>query len=263
MFFLLNQQTAARSPGMFCRERKWKEGVYVTCVLLQRCSQLECDKGYVCTETEAGPTCNLPSSCEEASCVEGMVCTTFSVPSHELTVAQCVSQNVAANLPVFGSDFSCSSDVMICNDQTEACTEVFEDGRFLTLTCNIVNCTESSCPSNRECTEIPDDLVQELEIQFRHSCSLPGFVYSETCASAASLCPLGLACHDVVFEETTIGIGCGVSAPTYSGLSCEELACPAPLECYESIVEGRGSLAQCVPDESLDIIIEEISHTTG
>ena len=180
-----------------------------------------------------------------------------------LVNSQLLSVSVKTLLPIFGSDFPCSSDVMICNNQTEACTEVFEDGRFLTLTCNIVNCTESSCPSNRECTEIPDDLVQELEIQFRHSCSLPGFVYSETCASAASLCPLGLACHDVVFEETTIDIRRGVSAPTYSGLSCEELACPAPLECYESIVEGKGGLAQCVPDESLDIIIEEISHTTG
>jgi hypothetical protein len=64
----------------------------------------------------------------------------------------------------------------------------------------------------------------------------------------------------MIFEGTTIGLACGVSAPTYSGTSCAELGCPEPLECFERNIEARGSLAQCTPEEAADIIVETILH---
>ena len=247
-------------PGMFCRERKRGEGV--TCAPVRRCSQLECEEPYVCKETEEeGPTCelDLPSSCEEADCPEGTVCSVFSIPSREVSIAQCISQSEAANFPIF-DQFSCSSELMICDEEREACIEAYEDGRFLTIFCNIINCPDTACTSGHECTEVPPSLVQATGIGFTKTCIPPGFVLGETCATAVDPCPPGLACHDIEFEGATIGIGCGVSAPTYSGTTCEELGCPSPLECYERDTRGRGSLAQCAPEESVDVVLEGVTH---
>ena len=247
-------------PGKYCRDRR---GGGVKCAPVTRCRHLECNEPYVCQETEEGPVCqlDLPSTCEQADCPDGMACSVFSIPSREISIAQCVSESIAANLPVYDNQFSCSSELMICDEEREACTEVFEDGRFLTLSCNLINCPEVACPSNRECVEVPPALVQELGIGFTHTCTPPGFRFSLTCATAVDPCPAGLACHDINFEGTTIGIGCGISAQTYSRSSCQELDCPAPLECYERDTEGRGSLAQCAPEESVDVILEGVIHS--
>ena len=248
-------------PGMYCREGRG--GKKVMCARARNCFQLTCDEGFICLEMEGGPMCtiNKPMSCEEAECPEGAVCSEFNVPSRDIAIAQCLPQATADRMPVFGNEFSCSSGFPICDEQTEACTEAFEDGRRLTVSCNIVNCSTSdstSCPHNRVCTDIPPLFVETLQVPFTKSCSPPGFVFNETCVTAVDPCPAGLACHDMLFEGTTIGVACGVSAPTYSGTLCAELGCPEPLECFERIIEGRGSLAQCTTEEAADIVVETI-----
>ena len=248
-------------PGMYCRTKRGKKGV--VCARARNCFHLQCEEGFVCLEMEGGPMCtiNKPMSCEQAKCPKGTVCSEFNVPSRDIAIAQCLPQATADRLPVFGSNFSCSSGFPICDDETEACTEAIEGGRFLTVVCNIVNCTASdsnSCPQNRMCTDILPSLVDSLQVPFTKSCTPPGFTFNETCATSFGRCPAGLACQDIVFEETIIGTACGVSAPTYSGSSCVKLGCPAPLECYERIIEGRGSLAQCTTEEATDVIVETI-----
>ena len=253
-------------PGMYCRKKRG--GTAVTCARARNCFQLTCDEGFVCLDMEGGPMCtiNIPMSCEKADCPEGTVCSEFNVPSRDITIAQCLPRATADRLPVFGNDFSCASGFPICDEETEACTEAFEDGRHLTVVCNTVNCSTSeptSCPRNRVCTSIPSRFVETLQIPFTTSCSPPGFVFelNVSCAMVAvNPCPAGLACHDIVFEGTNIGLACGVSAPTYSGTSCAELGCPKPLECFERIIEGRGSLAQCTTEEATDSIVETILH---
>lgn len=252
-------------PGMYCRKKRGEKAV--KCARARNCFQLTCDEGFVCLDMEGGPMCtiNMPMSCEEAKCPEGTVCSGFNVPSRDIAIAQCLPQATADRLPVFGSEFSCASGFPICDEETEACTEAFEDGRHLTVICNIVNCSTSdptSCPRNRVCTNIPPRFVEALQVPYTKSCSPPGFVFNlnQSCATAVDPCPTGLACHDIVFKGTTIGVACGVSAPTYSGTSCAELGCPEPLECFERIIEGRGSLAQCTSEEAADIIVETIQH---
>ena len=244
-------------PRMFCRERVRGKGV--RCVRARKCSQLECTEGYSCTETEEGPLCTkLPSSCEEAACLEETVCSIFSVPERDISISQCISQAEADRMPVYSPDFSCST--FVCEESAPACTDVFEDGRFLTSVCNAVACDTSdptTCPSNRVCINIPPDFVQILQIPYTTSCSPPGFGYGGDCTTI-NPCPPGLACHDIVFEGTTIGVGCGISAETYSGFTCAQLGCPAPLECYETGIEGRGSLALCAPEESVTLLVEAI-----
>ena len=248
-------------PGMFCRERKRREGV--TCARARRCNQLECDQGFTCTETEAGPMCAMSkpfTSCEEAGCPEGTLCSEFSIPTRKLSVAQCIRRDIAETLATFESGFSCDPDDMFCDAQTEGCAEVFEDGRLLIFECNAFNCTDdTSCPSDRVCREIPDFLRQMFQIPFDTVCNLPDIVFSETgCASLTNPCPPGLACHDIISAGVTTAIGCGISAPTYSGSSCAELGCPAPLECYERIIESRGGLARCFTEKSIDVFVENV-----
>ena len=166
----------------------------------RRCSQLECNQGFVCTETEAGPMCTLSVSslCEQAACPEGTVCYRMSISTCKLSVAQCINQDTADTLPIFGSpQYSCSPDAMLCNQQTQVCADVFEDDRFLTRVCKLFNCTESdptSCPSNRQCIEVPDNLHQMLQVPIATACAAPGFVFGVTCATAVDPCPPGLVC---------------------------------------------------------------------
>ena len=252
--------------GMYCREIRGGKGV--TCARARNCFQLKCDEGFVCLEMEGGPMCtiNKPTACEEANCPEGTVCSEFNVPSRDIAIAQCLPQATADRLPVFGNEFSCSSGFPICDEQTEVCTEAFEDGHRLTVICNIVNCSTSdstSCPRNRICTDISPFLAENLQVPFMNSCSPPGFIFNKTCATAIDPCPAGLACHDIVFDETIIGVACGISATTYSGLSCAGLGCPEPLECFERTIKGRGSLAQCTTEEAADIIVATILGTVS
>ena len=245
---------------MYCREKRVGG---VMCAQARNCFQLKCDEGFVCLEMEGGPMCtiNKPTSCEEANCPEGTVCSEFNVPSRDIAIAQCLPKATADRLPVFGNQFSCSSGFPVCNKDTEVCTGIFLDGHRLTIGCNGVNCTTSdptSCPHDRVCSEPPPDLVKMLQIPFTGTCTPRQFVYSRTCATTINPCPDNLACLDIVYENTTIGITCGIRAHSYASSSCAELGCPAPLECFERISKGRGGLAQCTNKEATDIVVETI-----
>ena len=248
-------------PGMYCREGSGGKGVM--CTQARNCFQLTCDEGFVCLEMEEGPMCtiNKPTSCKKANCPEGTVCSEFKVPSHDISIAQCLPWPTAERLPVFGNEFSCSSGFPVCNKDTEVCTGIFLDGHRLTIGCSGVNCTASdptSCPSDRVCSEPPPDLVKKLQVPFTGTCTPPQFVYSKTCTTANDPCPAGLACLDIVYEYTTIGITCGVRADSYAGSSCAELGCPQPLECFERTIEGRGGLARCTNQDATNTVVETI-----
>ena len=235
---------------------------------VQNCNQLKCGKGFVCLEMEGGPMCtiNKLNSCEKADCPEVTVCSEFNIPSRNITIAQCLPQATADGLPVFGSNFSCSSGFPICDEETEVCSDVLEEDRLLTVICIMANCTASdstSCPRNRMCTDIPPHFIETLQVPFTKSCTPPSFVYNKTCATAGNPCPAGLECRDVIVKETIIGTACGPPALSYVGSSCAELGCPAPLECYESIIEGRGGLAQCTTKIGTDIIAKNVQRSNS
>ena len=237
--------------GMFCRERVRGKGV--KCVRARKCSQLECTKGFTCTETEEEPLCTkLPSSCEEAACPEELVCSLSSIPARDLSIAQCISQAEADRMPVYSPDFSCAS--VICDKKEPVCSDVFEDGRFLFAFCNVVDCDQSdseSCSSSSTCTNIPPELLESLQVPYTTACTqATGFAYGGNCTTMNPCPPLpGLACHDVLVDGIEFGVACGFTAETYTGFRCSELDCPPPLVCHETIIEGRGSLAQCVLED--------------
>jgi hypothetical protein len=251
-------------PGMYCQEmNKGEKGVTYMCSLARNCFQLTCDDGFVCLEMEGGPMCtiNKPITCKKADCPKGTVCSEFKVPSRDISIAQCLPRATAEKLPVFGNDFSCSSGFPICNKETEVCTGIFLNGRQLTIGCNGVNCTASdptSCPSDRVCSKPPSDLIKKLHVPFTGTCTPPQFVYGKTCSTAIDPCPGGLACLDIVYEDTTIGITCGIRAHSYAGSSCAKLGCPEPLKCFERTIEGRGGLARCTNQDATNTVVEAI-----
>ena len=256
-------------PGMYCQSESnpvGEKGSRVMCVRARNCFQLTCEEGFVCLEMEGGPMCtiNKPTSCKKAGCSKGTVCSEFKVPSHDISIAQCLPQATAERLPVFGDEFTCSSGFPICNRNTEVCTGIFLDGHHLTVGCNVVNCTASdptSCPSDRVCSKPPPGLVEKLHVPFMGTCTPPEFVYGETCnTTTIDPCPTagGLVCLDIVYENTIIGITCGVRARSYAGSSCAELGCPEPLKCFERTIEGRGSLARCTNQDATDTVVETI-----
>ena len=133
-------------------------------------------------------------------------------------------------------------------------TYIFEDGRFLFAFCNVVDCDQSdseSCSSSSTCTNIPPELLESLQVPYTTACTqATGFAYGGNCTTMNPCPPLpGLACHNVLVDGIEFGVACGFTAETYTGFRCSELDCPPPLVCHETIIEGKGSLAQCVLED--------------
>ena len=237
-------------PGMFCRERRGGKGV--TCARARNCNQLACDEGSICTETEQGPQCviSIARSCEDLNCPEGTRCVSQSIPSRNLSAAQCLDQEVAERYPTIDT-FFCGSGAKICdNPETEVCIDVYESGNYLIPTCLGIGCdpeSNSSCSfDSGVCTNVPD----RLNAPFTTACLGPTSILSTTwcdpgdsdrCPSS----PISFVCREVLFEGQLFYTTCGAPAPTFSAPSCAELKCPLPLECSERIVEGRGGVARC------------------
>ena len=97
-----------------------------------------CDDGSICTKTEEGPKCviSIQLSCKDLTCPEGTVCILDSIPSRDLSVAQCLNQEEAERIPTFET-FFCGSGALISHNkpQAEACVDFYESGIYLTPTC--------------------------------------------------------------------------------------------------------------------------------
>ena len=239
-------------PGMICQERRRRQGV--TCVQAQNCKQLTCKDGSICTMTEQGPLCvvSIALSCKDLSCPEGTVCVTDSIPSFNLSVAQCLDQEEAERLPTVDT-FFCSSGATICDDpENEICVDVYENGNYVIPGCMEIGCdpeSPSSCQNGRVCTNTPNYLIAPFET----SCVGTTSVLSSNTSCAAlgvNRCPENFVCRDVFFEGQMFFTTCGAPAPTFIGPSCADLVCPAPLECNElGVVQGRGGVARCAGPE--------------
>lgn len=208
-------------------------------------------KGKMCTETADGPKCmnNVFPSCMDASCPEGMRCVELRIPSRDLCVSQCFRPDT---YPTY-DEYFCSSGLDVCEPGT-VCIESFQNGHFLTVVCAPVGCSdESTCPA---CIETP----QHLQDFFKSICvAATNFEFgNESCDTFDKGCANGFACHDFTFKDRHIGTGCGPSGTTFTSTSCAKLECPAMLECYQRIIDGRGGLAQCDFKHSVDIIAEDI-----
>ena len=102
---------------MFRRERR-QGGEGVTCVQARNCNQLTSDDRSICTETEEGPKCvlSIQLSCKDLTCPKGtIILVSDSIPSRNLSVAQCLYQEKAKRLPTFET-FFCSSGALICDN---------------------------------------------------------------------------------------------------------------------------------------------------
>ena len=258
----------------FCEQINGRCGVVdgiAQCVRPSTCDEIECDVGFRCIIIEGGngtqdfPICieETKPTCEETVCAEGSTCVQLTLPSRNVSLAQCVVPELIDFFPTL-DQFTCaaSGGVGLC-EQTQICADVHEDGRFLTFTCNnvTVDCRDdSSCALNEVCADVPNDLG--VQVDFTTVC-IPGdesiFEFSGGCDSDSKQCPPGLVCQDIVFTEgVTIGTTCGVSSPSQIGSSCAELACLPPLECVESIVTGKGGIALCADKQRADSLLEII-----
>lgn len=241
------------NQGMYCRE----ENDEIRCTKAKNCGQLTCDKGKVCTETADGPTCvnNVFPSCMDASCPEGMRCVEMRIPSRDLCVGQCFGPEILNTYPTY-DEYSCSSGFKVCEPGT-VCIESFQDGHFLTVVCAPIGCgDESTCPGFQQCIEAP----QHLRDLFKSLCvATTNFEFgNDSCDTFDKGCANGFACHDFIFKGRRMGTGCGPSGTTFTATSCAKLECPATLECYQRIIDGRGGLAQCDLKHSVDIVAEDI-----
>lgn len=236
-------------PGMFCRERRRGEGVI--CAQARNCDHLACDDGTICTETEQGPLCvvSIALSCEELSCPGRTVCVSYSIPSRNISVAQCLDREEAEMLPTFDT-FFCGSGATICEGQT-TCIDIFDSGNYLVPGCITIGCdpeSNSLCKSSRVCTKVPES----VNAPFTTAClGSTSSLQNTTCLSAANdRCPSFLVCRETFFEGQFFFTTCGVPAPTFTAPSCAELECPEPLACNElGIVEERGGVARCAGPE--------------
>ena len=238
--------------GMFCRERH-RGGEGVTCVRARNCNQLTCDEGSICSETEEGPKCviSIQLSCKDLKCPEGTICVADSIPSRNLSVAQCVNQEETERLPRFET-FFCGSGALICHNepQAEACIDFYESGNYLTPTCLESSCDpespNSSCMlGSRLCAMTPN----YLNAPFTSICVGSTSIVSNSsrCDSApADRCPGNFVCREAFYDGKFFFSTCGFPAPAFAAPSCAELECPVPLECNElGQVEGRGGIARC------------------
>ena len=237
--------------GMFCREKRRGKGV--TCARARNCNQLICNEGSICTEAEEGPKCviSIQLSCADLNCPKGTVCVSDSIPSRNLTVAQCLNQEEAERLPTLET-FFCGSGATICDNKprAETCVDIYDSGIYLVPGCSETGCDpllpNSSCRlSNQVCAKTPD----YLNAPFTSICVGSTSILNDSsrCDSApADRCPSNLVCREVFYEGQFFFSTCGIPAPTFTASSCAELECPAPLECNElGIVEGRGGVARC------------------
>ena len=105
---------------------------------------------------EQGVT-SIGLSCEDLSCPEGTLCVSQSIPSRNLSVAECLHQEVAETLPTLDT-FFCSSGATICDDpETEVCADVYDSGNYLVPVCLTIGCdleSNSSCRDGQVCVDV-------------------------------------------------------------------------------------------------------------
>ena len=153
--------------GMFCREREGRRGV--TCVRARKCYQLACGAGFLCSLMEKGSRCvkSVTLSCEDLTCPGGTVCVTDSIPSRNLSAAQCLNREEAERLPTFDT-FFCGSGATIC-DEMEACVDIFDSGVYFVPGCMVIDCDLESptiCREGRVCANVST----HIDAKFRTSC---------------------------------------------------------------------------------------------
>ena len=220
---------------------------------IRNCDQLTCDKEEICFETEKGPQCviNAFLSCmDHATCPKGTRCVEVHVPSRDLFAGQCLAPEMADIYPTY-KQYTCSSGFEVCKPGT-VCVETFQEGNFLTVVCAPTGCSdENPCPGFLLCVETP----QHLQDSFQSVCVAPtNFEFgSDSCNTFDKVCTNGFACHDFTFQGQHIGTGCGPSGTAFTASSCSELDCPTLLECYQLVIDGRGSLAECIYQHTVDM----------
>lgn len=233
------------------------------CVIPSNCDEITCDPGFTCivieaftNDTQDIATCfeEPKQTCEEVVCPEGQLCTQWSLPSRNLSLAGCLDQDIATSFPSFDEIQCATSHHQLC-EPSEVCTNLFEQGQFLTFVCSnyTTDCIDdSACSSDTVCTDLPENFTSLFEFT---SICLPTddsvFEIGDSCVSGSKQCPGGLVCQDISFSDTVIGTTCGISNPNVLGPSCDELECQALFECLETIVPDGDGVAQCVDEETV------------
>ena len=230
-------------PRSLCRQF-----INSRCVLPTTCEELACPPGTICAANARGSlqcVTSIAVSCADLKCPEGTVCVSQGIPSRNLSVAQCLDEEEANNLPTEDT-FFCDSGATICTDPVnQVCIDIYDSGRFFFGSCLEIGCdleTNVPCPDSRVCDVIPNR-------PFSTACISTTTVVDTNCTDEPGRCPGGLVCRETVFEDELLFSTCGVPAPTFTGPSCEELECPLPVVCNDlESIEGRG-LARCAGPE--------------
>ena len=250
-------------PGYVCEQRNDSAVCVIGCSaeFIEICAsaQARCEVG-----TDGFPTCvavSTQQTCDKVVCTEGNTCIQISFPSRNFSTAQCILSEDAAAIPTL-EDVMCPAPLVPGCPEARLCTDVFQDGLFASPTCSnfTTDCTDdTSCGFNETCLDVPPDLRPAL--MFDSAC-IPSefmFEFGTRCASGSRQCPAGLVCLDTAFEGKIIGTSCGTAFPPDAVIasSCAELEpCEESLECIESTISGRGSIAQCIDKESADDLFE-------
>ena len=232
-------------PRSLCRQF-----IATRCVLPTTCEELACPSGTICAANARGSLkciTSIARSCADLRCPKGTVCVSQGIPSRNLSVAQCLDEDEADNLPTVDT-FFCDSGATICTDPAnQACVDIYDGGRLFLASCLETGCdleTNAPCPESRVCNTIPDR-------PFSTACTSTTSVIGTNCTDEPGRCPNGLVCRGTVFEGKLLFSTCGIPAPTFTGPSCQELECPLPLVCndLESINGREPGLARCAGPE--------------
>ena len=254
------QLNCERIPGQVCEQSNDSAVCVIGCTadFMQICAIAQAR----CEVVNGFPECvrEVKQDCEELVCTEGGTCVHVSLPSRNFSLAQCVALQLVEFFPTI-EQFMCPGSPTPQCQVTDICTDVFQDGKFLTFVCNnfTTNCIDdTTCGLNEGCIDAPSGLG--AAISFTSIC-LPTdktvFELGASCASGLKQCPSGLVCQDVFLEGVAVGASCGFPSPILFGSSCAELEpCQASLECVESFVAGKGGLAQCVDKTAADSLFE-------
>lgn len=252
-------------PGQVCEQRNDSAVCVVGCSadFIEICASAQAR----CEVVDGFPECvlDIQQTCDEVVCTEGNTCLHTSFPSRDFSLAVCIPLAVTDTIPTL-EDVMCPASLIPGCPESNFCTDIFQDGLFVSPSCNnfTSNCSDdASCALNETCLDVPNDvdvmfnslcLSSELAFEF-------AFEFGGTCASGSKQCSNGFVCLDISLDGDVIGTICGIPSPPDALIasSCAELVpCDEGLECVETFVSGKGGAARCSDRESADVLFNTL-----